>query len=151
MHLRILCDNNNIHETYSNHTTYHQGDSGLDLFFNEEVTVNPKETKLINLGIKCEAWKNPKNPESYSYYLYPRSSIYKTPLRMANSVGIIDAGYRGNIMVAVDNISDEVYVIEKGQRLFQICSPVLANITFELVNSLSETSRGEGGFGSTNQ
>ena len=70
---------------------------------------------------------------------------------MANSVGIIDAGYRGNIMVAVDNISDEVYVIEKGQRLFQICSPVLANITFELVNSLSETSRGEGGFGSTNQ
>ena len=69
---------------------------------------------------------------------------------MSNSVGIIDAGYRGNIMVSLDNISDETFLIEKGQRLFQICSPTLDSITMELTDRLSDTSRGEGGFGSTN-
>ena len=70
---------------------------------------------------------------------------------MANSVGIIDAGYRGTIMAAVDNTSDEVYTVRPGQRLFQICGPTLEPVSFELTNTLSETSRGEGGFGSTNQ
>ena len=56
----------------------------------------------------------------YYYYLYPRSSISKTPLRLCNSVGIIDAGYRGNIMAFVDNI-DEDY--DLGTRLFQLCDP----------------------------
>ena len=151
MHLKILPNNQEVWELYSNHSTYHEGDSGLDLFFPDEVNVGPKETKLINLKIKCEAWKNANNSETYSYYLYPRSSISKTPLRMSNSVGIIDAGYRGNLMVSVDNISENHFLIEKGTRLFQICGPTLSPISFELTNSLSETDRGEGGFGSTNQ
>ena len=86
---------------------------------------------------------------SVGYYLYPRSSIYKTPLRLSNSVGIIDAGYRGNIMACVDNHGSEDYTIKKGTRLFQICSPDLKELKFKLSNTLSETSRGEGGFGST--
>lgn len=147
MHLRLLPENQDIKELYENHSTYHAGDSGLDLFFINEENIGPKETKLISLGIKCEAFLDDEN---ISYYLYPRSSISKTPLRMSNSVGIIDAGYRGSIMVSVDNISDEPYIINKGQRLFQICDPMLMPITFELSNELSETSRGEGGFGSTN-
>ena len=151
MHLRIVPDNHEVRELYRDHSTYHEGDSGLDLFFPEEVNIGPRETKLINLKIKCEAWKNANNPETYSYYLYPRSSISKTPLRMSNSVGIIDAGYRGNIMVSVDNISDNPFTIDKGTRLFQICGPTLSNITFELTDSLSNTSRGDGGFGSTNE
>ena len=84
-----------------------------------------------------------------SYYLYSRSSIVKTPLRLANSVGIIDAGYRGNIMAYVDNIKTEDYIVERGTRLFQICSGDLSPLTFEMVNQLSETTRGIGGFGST--
>ena len=68
---------------------------------------------------------------------------------MANSVGIIDAGYRGPIMAAVDNTSDEPYIVKPSQRLFQICSPTLSTISFELTNQLSETERGSGGFGST--
>jgi len=123
MHFKILPDNQIVRSFYENHSTYHEGDSGLDLFFIEDVNVGPRETKLINLGIKCEAWKNVNTREMYSYYLYPRSSISKTPLRMSNSVGIIDAGYRGNLMVSVDNISDRGYIIEKGQRLFQLCGP----------------------------
>ena len=151
VHIKILPDNQEVHSLYENHSTYHEGDSGLDLFFPDEVNIGPKETKLINLKIKCEAWKNAATSETYSYYLYPRSSISKTPLRMSNSVGIIDAGYRGNLMVSVDNISEDSFIVEKGSRLFQICGPTLSRITFELTDTLSETSRGEGGFGSTNQ
>ena len=84
-----------------------------------------------------------------SYYMYPRSSIIKTPLRIANSVGIIDRGYRGNLMACFDNISDEDYTIVKGTRLIQICSPYLDSISFSLKDNLSETSRGSGGYGST--
>ena len=150
MHLSILPLNNEIKEMYESHSTYHEGDSGLDLFFTEDINVDVNETKIISLGIKCEAWPSKNKEHTISYYLYPRSSISKTPLRMANSVGIIDAGYRGYIKVAVDNISNEPYTIKKGQRLFQICSPTLQPLSFELSTSLSETNRGEGGFGSTN-
>jgi len=146
MHLSILSETPEVTTLYDDHSTYHEGDSGLDLFFPEEVNMEPRETKIISLGIKCEAYPSRNKEHHISYYLYPRSSISKTPLRMANSVGIIDAGYRGSIMVALDNISDESYRIEKGQRLFQICSPALSPITFELTNILSYTSRGEGGF-----
>ena len=73
----------------------------------------------------------------------------KTPLRLANSVGIIDSGYRGNIIGIVDNLSDEDFVIEQNTRLFQLCSPILSPVSFEVVNSLSDTSRGTGGLGST--
>ena len=74
----------------------------------------------------------------------------KWHLRLANSVGIIDDGYRGIVKGAFDNIRDEPYVIQKGQRLLQICSPTLGPINMTLVNTLSETwFRCEGGFGST--
>lgn len=148
MHLLIKTDNVELQEKYINHTNYHEGDSGLDLFCPNDILVKSGETVKIDLEIRCEALKDNRN--NVSYYLYPRSSIVKTPLRLANSVGIIDAGYRGNIMAFVDNIKDEDYLIEKDTRLFQICSGDLSPITFELVNGLSDTSRGEGGFGSTN-
>ena len=74
----------------------------------------------------------------------------KTSLRLANSVGIIDAGYRGTLKAIVDNIDTKNKVmIAKGTRLFQICSPTLEPITYEVVETLSETSRGSGGLGST--
>ena len=86
------------------------------------------------------------------YFLYPRSSTgTKTPLRLANSVGVIDAGYRGNYIAAFDNIRPTAFKVDKGQRLVQICTP---NITYplrvEIVSELGEsTVRGAGGFGST--
>jgi len=147
MHLSILPENQEIREYYTNHSTYHDGDAGLDLFLTEDVTIGPNETILLNLHIKCSATSN---NVPVSYYLYPRSSISKTPLRMSNSVGIIDAGYRGDIKVSMDNISSEPYMITKGSRLFQICSPTLEPIQFDIVSELTSTNRGEGGFGSTN-
>jgi dUTP pyrophosphatase len=104
----------------------------------------------IDTGISCEAFPDKSKKMNISYYLYPRSSMgAKTPLRLSNSVGIIDAGYRGNLIGIVDNLSSSDFVIEPNTRLFQICSPVLAPTTFQLVNSLSDTSRGGGGLGST--
>ena len=143
-------------------------DSGLDLYVLEDTEISLGETVFIDLGIQCEMLKNNKN---VGYYLYPRSSISKTPLILANSVGIIDAGYRGNIKAAVKYIPDDsffkllekgenpslwagrttpsVYTIKKGTRLFQICSADLSPFKTTLVNSLSSSERGEGGFGST--
>jgi dUTP pyrophosphatase len=70
---------------------------------------------------------------------------------MANSVGIIDAGYRGNIMAKVRNMNLTSPVkVNKGDKLFQICAPDLKSIKLNIVDTLSETTRGSGGFGSTN-
>ena len=81
--------------------------------------------------------------------LMPRSSIAKTPLRLSNSIGLIDAGYRGEIMAAVDNIKNIPFALEVGQRLFQLVGMDGSEINFELVEKLSTSSRGSGGFGST--
>jgi dUTP pyrophosphatase len=68
---------------------------------------------------------------------------------MANSVGIIDAGYRGNIMAKVRNMSSSETPINQGEKLFQICSPTLEPIKIKIVEKLTDSSRGDGGFGST--
>tara|TARA_B100000902_G_C26760879_1_gene645529 strand:+ start:28 stop:489 length:462 start_codon:yes stop_codon:yes gene_type:complete len=136
---------------YMNHSHYNPGDSGLDLFFPEDVTLNRGDMGVqVNLGIQCEALSK-DSQSNVSYYLYPRSSISKTPVRMSNSVGIIDAGYRGPIIVALDLVDPNANTctINKGTRLFQICSPTLDPIHLTVVDSLSETERGNNGFGST--
>lgn len=149
MKLLLKTENTDLTNLYSNHQHYNPGDSGLDLFCPETITVNPGETVKINLQINCEALHDTIENTNVSYYLYPRSSIIKTPLRLANSVGIIDAGYRGDIIACVDNIKSESYTVNKGDRLFQICAGNLEPIEFQLVNDLSNTQRGAGGFGST--
>ena len=130
-------------EYYQNHGHFHNGDAGLDLYVLEDIHFNPGETKPIKLGISCQ----PEN--GTAYYLFPRSSISKTPLRMSNSIGLIDGGYRGEIMAMCDNIKDFSYTVEKGQRLFQLVATDSSPIHYELVSDLSETTRGTGGFGST--
>lgn len=73
----------------------------------------------------------------------------KTPIRLSNSVGVIDSSYRGQLMAIVDNVSDEAFTLKKGERYFQVCAPDLGPISFEFVDSLSESTRGVGGLGST--
>ena len=133
-------------------------DAGVDLYCPEDITIDPGKTYFIKFCIKCALYKKGGPPASdgsdlqwkpCGFYLMPRSSISKTPLRMSNSIGVIDSGYRGQIMGAVDNISREPYQIEKGRRLFQVCEPRLEPMEIILVNNLDTTLRGEGGFGST--
>jgi len=128
----------------------YKDDIGIDLYFPEDMTVEPFETKFINLGIRAEFQGS--DSKYYGYQLYPRSSISKTKLRLANSVGIIDPNYRGYLMVAVDNISDKPQHIKKGDRLFQLVFVQLMKPTnIEIIDEeqLSSTERGSGGFGST--
>tara|TARA_Y100000389_G_scaffold175974_1_gene187140 strand:+ start:778 stop:1230 length:453 start_codon:yes stop_codon:yes gene_type:complete len=150
MHLKIKAENPSV---YENHTHYNEGDSGLDVFCPENLVVPAGATSFkVDLKIACEAFPDKEKEYNISYYLYPRSSMgAKTPLRLSNSVGIIDSGYRGNIMGIVDNLSNKDFVIQENTRLFQLCSPDLSPITFELSDRLSETRRGQGGFGSTGQ
>jgi len=117
--------------------------SGLDIYCPTALIVPARAISFcIDLGIQCSSTRG--------YYLYPRSSTgSSTPLRLSNSVGIIDAGYRGVIKAFVDNISDNDFVIERGRRLFQICAFDLSPISIEIVDSLDETKRGTAGFGST--
>ena len=143
MHLKIKSLTQKAKDFYENHGHFHQGDAGLDLFIIDSLTIPPGETAIIKSNIACE------NTDEMPYLLMPRSSISKTPLRQCNSVGLIDAGYRGEIMAAVDNIKDIPYTVEPGQRLFQLGSRDGAPITFEIVSELSQTDRGDGGFGST--
>tara|TARA_B110000027_G_C16109801_1_gene297171 strand:- start:1588 stop:2040 length:453 start_codon:yes stop_codon:yes gene_type:complete len=149
MKLLIKTDNEYLKSLYTNHQHYNPGDSGLDLFCPEDIIIGPGETMKIDLQIQCEALHDNIENNNVSYYLYPRSSIIKTPLRLANSIGIIDAGYRGNIIACVDNIKNYEFKIEKGSRLFQICGPTLEPIEIRVVNELSNSQRGSGGFGST--
>tara|TARA_B100000427_G_C15430846_1_gene560744 strand:- start:506 stop:943 length:438 start_codon:yes stop_codon:yes gene_type:complete len=143
MHFRIKPFSKNVRSLYEKHGSFHEGDAGLDLFIVNKMTVKPGLSEIIKLQIACE------NIENKPFFLLPRSSISKTSLRLSNSIGLIDPGYRGEIMAAVDNIKNEEYTIEPGQRLFQLLALDGSPISFELVDELSETSRGIGGFGST--
>ena len=143
MKLFIKPHNDIAREFYRNHGHFHDGDAGLDLYVLENIHYEPGETKAIKLGISCEP------EDGIAYYLFPRSSISKTPLRMANSIGLIDGGYRGEIMAVCDNIKSEAYTVEKGQRLFQLVAMDSSPIQYELVEDLKMTTRGTGGFGST--
>lgn len=89
--------------------------------------------------------------EEVHFWLAPRSSIFKTPLSMANSMGVIDRTYRGLIKAPVRNhLPAAEYEIEEGTRLFQIVAPDMGWIReVRIVEALSDTVRGEGGFGST--
>jgi len=132
----------------SNRNRVLRGDAGLDLYCPGDMEILPGQTVKIDFKIQCEGLSD-NDDRSVCYYLYPRSSISKTPLRLANSVGIIDSGYRGNLMAVVDNISKEHFQIQRGQRLFQICGRYLEPIHLTLVEELSDSERGNGGFGST--
>ena len=143
MKLLIKTLNNTAYAMYESHGHFHNGDAGLDLYILEETTVLSGETKLIKLGICCEP------NDGKAYYLFPRSSISKTPLRMSNSIGLIDGGYRGEIMASCDNIKDFKFIAKKGDRLFQLVASDSSSISYILVDDLSSTTRGSGGFGST--
>ena len=115
----------------------------------------PEEKKLCNLRVQIAVYRirDIYAFEPSPYYLYARSSIYKTNFCLANNVGIIDAGYRGNVCAALHNtVSNSYSQVKMGTRMTQICMPDLSpNFHVRLVKKLTSTSRGEGGFGSTGE
>lgn len=122
-------------------------------------TYNPGQKKLCNLRVQIAAYivrnivGSIPSMQPSPYYLYARSSIYKTNFSLANNVGIIDTGYRGNLCAALHNtVSNSYSYVKMGTRMTQICMPGLCpNFHVRLVNKLTSTERGSGGFGSTGQ
>lgn len=157
-------------------------DAGFDLLLPSDLTIKnplgnttvPNSPSVIDLGVQCSMYKllgfipckMTEEKHMYkeylkplSYFLLPRSSTgLKTPLRLANSTGVIDSGYRGNIKACVDYVSSSSSVckLDKGQRIFQFCNgelmPILAKIVTDPTHLDLEdldAERGAGGFGST--
>ena len=122
MLLKIFVEDKELKEKYryaiANHNSKVSGlhpDAGFDLFCPMDIDTFSYDTSCkVNLGIRCAAYSSDGTP--MSYYLYPRSSISKTPFRLANSVGIIDSGYRGNIICMLDKINTTSATIEKHTR-----------------------------------
>ena len=120
--------------------------AGADLYAcsDEKISFEPGETKLIKTGIAMEV------PTGYAALIYARSGLAsKKGLAPANKVGVVDSDYRGEIMVALHNHSDEVREIENGERIAQIVIAPYIKAIFEEVDNLDETKRGHNGFGST--
>lgn len=124
----------------------------------QQIFFSPKNVNKLDFKIICSAQITIQSTDktyNTGYYMYPRSSISKTRLRLANSVGIIDAGYRGHIMAMLDVIgnTDTDYEGKAYERYIQICAPGLIPITVEIVDKIEslgeKTERGQGGFGST--
>ena len=120
--------------------------AGADLYavLDEAVTIAPGETKLVKTGLSMEI------PEGYAGLIYARSGLAtKRGLAPANKVGVVDADYRGEVMVALHNHSNVPQTVEPLERIAQlVVAPFLRAEYFEC-ETLSDTVRGEGGFGST--
>ena len=141
-----------VKDYYLNYKPSHKDDSGLDLPTCKNVTIDRKNPfGTIEFGISCAMIDNTTNNFT-GFYLYPRSSFSKYPLLCSNSVGIIDAGYRGEIKGKVRWIpfkNENVFSIEQNLKLFQICAPDLSAFKINIVSELPDSTRGSNGFGST--
>ena len=122
----------------------HKGDSGVDLHSTEDCTLQPMERKLVGTGIKLEI------PYGYETQIRPKSGLaINHGISHANCVGTIDSGYRGEIKVPMINLSKEPYKIEKGKKIGQMVFAKVEEAIFEETDNLEESTRNEGGFGST--
>ena len=120
--------------------------AGADLYaaLDEPLTINPGETKFVPTGLAFEI------PEGYAGFIYARSGLAsKRGLAPANKVGVIDSDYRGEVMNAIHNHGREPQTIEPGERTAQMVIAPYITASFILSDSLDDTERGEGGFGST--
>ena len=126
-------------------TYAHDTDAAADLYAMEDVIVPAHSYgNKLRTGVKIQL------PEGWLAFIMPRSSIgTKTPLRLSNSVGLIDSGYRGELGILYDNTSDQDYHVAQGDRIAQLL--VMPNYRFKakVVDILADSDRGEGGFGSS--
>ena len=124
---------------------HHPGDAGLDLRANADVEVPPGERAMIPTGVAVAI------PDGHAGLVLPRSGLAsKHGLTLANSPGLIDAGYRGELIVAVVNLDrTDAVTITKGERIAQLVVVALPDVSPRFVQELPDSARGEGGFGSS--
>lgn len=123
----------------------YDGDAGLDLRSNEDVTLDPFERRLVATGLAIAI------PDGYAGFVQPRSGLaLREGLSMANTPGLIDAHYRGELKVCAINLDPHNPIhIERGERIAQLVIQKVPVVELEEVDELDETDRGCGGFGSS--
>lgn len=123
----------------------YEGDAGLDLRANVDIDIAPFERKLIPTGLAVAI------PEGFAGFVQPRSGLaLKSGLSMANTPGLIDAHYRGELKVIAVNLdANEAIHISKGERIAQLVIQRVPVVSLMEVDELDETDRGTGGFGSS--
>ena len=126
-------------------TYAYAGDAGLDLRANEDVTLAPHERRPVSTGLAVAI------PEGYAGFVQPRSGLaLKEGLSMANTPGLVDSHYRGELKVCAVNLDDAQPIrIERGERIAQLVIQRVPVVTLVEVDELDETDRGAGGFGSS--
>lgn len=126
-------------------TYAYEGDAGLDLRSNEDVTLAPFERRLVGTGLAIAI------PEGYAGFVQPRSGLaLREGLSMANTPGLIDAHYRGELKVCAINLDPEKSIhIDRGERIAQLVIQQVPVVRLEEVDELDATDRGVGGFGSS--
>ena len=123
-----------------------EGAAGMDLVASndEDIVLKPLERSLVPTGIKIEL------PHGYEAQIRPRSGLsIKHGISLINCVGTVDEDYRGEVKAGVVNVSNETYTIKRGERIAQMVIAPTTRAQINVVEELSETQRGEGGFGST--
>ena len=122
----------------------HPGDAGADLFANEDVILPAGGSGMIKTGISIEL------PAGIEAQVRPRSGLAaKHAVTVLNAPGTIDEGYRGEVCVILINHGEESFMIEKGMKIAQMVVKPVITVEVEEVEELSDTQRGDGGFGST--
>jgi len=120
------------------------GAAGLDVRSYEDVTLSPMERRLVRTGVRVEV------PPGFEVQVRPRSGLaVKHGLALVNSPGTVDADYRGEIGVVMINLGSDVVQLSRGERVAQLVVAPVERVEVVQTDSLSETTRGEGGFGST--
>ena len=121
------------------------GDAGLDLRANEDIVLKPFERRLVSTGLAIAI------PEGYAGFVQPRSGLaLRKGLSMANTPGLVDAHYRGELKVCAVNLDSEIPIeIKKGERIAQLVIQKVPVVDVVEVDELDETDRGAGGFGSS--
>lgn len=121
-----------------------EGDAGFDLRCTEGVTIQPNETVIVGTGIAVEV------PDGHVGLCFPRSGMAShRDVSLANCVGVVDAGYRGEVKAPLHNIGVVEQVVAEHERVFQMVVIPFDTCEFVEVEELSETERGQGGFGSS--
>lgn len=119
------------------------GAACMDICISNDIEIEPCEISIAHTGIFVEI------PRGWCIILVERSSLHKQGLSLANSVGVIDSDYRGEIIIPLLNIGCHRQFVKAGSRVVQAMLKPIEKIEWELVNELSETERNDGGFGST--
>lgn len=120
------------------------GSAGLDIRSTKEVTLQPGERQLVPTGLKIAV------PAGFEAQIRPRSGLaLKQGISMVNTPGTIDSDYRGEVGVILINHGKEIVTLEKGERIAQMVICPVEQVIIEVVESLDDTTRGTGGFGST--